>query len=240
MIDELYDFVEQNRLLLLLIESLIDDYPGLGGGSVNDCKSALNGRLAAFLGSRAASGGLRPIADPQIAAYFLGESVARFAQHRKRDPTAAMIDDHQCGTPPSIARQTVRLAEVGRSPFHGEVPPRSRPAVLDSGSESTQNSMAIDRGLGRSLVLDPHQIRRAAKKDPSGEQWARAALLDRGPSLGDSWEQRWPSAVGGDAVAESGSDLDGCGVAELVLESCDGDVHGASEGVDVLVPGLEE
>jgi len=122
MIDELYDFVEQNRLLLLLIESLIDDYPGLGGGSVNDRKSALNGRLAAFLGSRAASGGLRPIADPQIAAYFLGESVARFAQHRKRDPTAAMIDDHQCVTPPSIARQTVRLAEVGRSPFHGEVP----------------------------------------------------------------------------------------------------------------------
>lgn len=94
-IDELYDFIEQNRLLLLLIESLIDDYPGLSGGSVNDRKAALNGRLAAFLGSRAASGRLRPIADPQIAASFLGESVAWFAQHRKRDPTAATIDDHQ-------------------------------------------------------------------------------------------------------------------------------------------------
>jgi hypothetical protein len=34
------------------------------------------GRLAAFLGSRAASGGLRPLADPEIAAHFLAESVA--------------------------------------------------------------------------------------------------------------------------------------------------------------------
>lgn len=100
-IDELYDFIEQNRLLLLLIESLANDYPGLNGGSVNDRKRSHNGRLAGFLASRAASGGLRPLADPEIAAHFLGESVAWFAQHRKRDPNAALIDDQQ-------ARSSVR------------------------------------------------------------------------------------------------------------------------------------
>ena len=100
-IDELYDFVERNRLLLLLIESLADDYPGLSGGSVNDGKRAQGGRVAAFLASRAASGGLRPLADPEIAARFLIESIGWFAQHRKRDPSAAMIDDRQ-------ARSSVR------------------------------------------------------------------------------------------------------------------------------------
>lgn len=100
-IDELYDFVEQNRLLLLLIESLAGDYPELGEASVNDRKRAHNDRLAAFLAARAASGGLRPLADPDIAAHFLRESVAWFAQHRKRDPGAASIDDR-------AARSSVR------------------------------------------------------------------------------------------------------------------------------------
>ena len=94
-IDELYDFVEHNRLLLLLIESLVDDLPELGSGSVRDRKRVFNGLVAAFLASRAASGELRPLADPEIAAHFLIESVGWFAQHRKRDPNAALIDDHQ-------------------------------------------------------------------------------------------------------------------------------------------------
>jgi AcrR family transcriptional regulator len=94
-IEELYDFVERGRLLLLLIESLIDDYPGLAGGSVDDRKRLHSERMAAFLGSRAASGELRPLVDPHIAAHFLLESVAWFAQHRKRDPNAAQIDDRR-------------------------------------------------------------------------------------------------------------------------------------------------
>ena len=94
-IDELYDFVEQNRLLLLLIESLVDDFPGLSGGSVNDRKRAQTDRVAAFLAGRAEAGGLRPLADPEIAAHFLLETIAWFAQHRRRDPNAAMIDDRQ-------------------------------------------------------------------------------------------------------------------------------------------------
>jgi len=94
-IDELYDFVEQNRLLLLLLESLAGDYPELAQASVNDRKGSHIARLAAFLDSRSASGGLRPLADSKIAAHFLAESVAWFAQHRKRDPDASSIDDER-------------------------------------------------------------------------------------------------------------------------------------------------
>jgi len=94
-VDELYDFVERNRLLLLLVESLANDYPGLTEGSVNDRKRSFKGLVAAFLASRAEAGALRPLADPEVAAHFLVESVAWFAQHRKRDPDAALIDDQR-------------------------------------------------------------------------------------------------------------------------------------------------
>jgi AcrR family transcriptional regulator len=100
-IDELYDFIENNRVLLLLTESLADDYPELGGTSVNDRKRSFSGRVAAFLGSRAKAGELRPLADPEIGAHFLVESISWFAQHRKRDPNAMGIDDKE-------ARSTVR------------------------------------------------------------------------------------------------------------------------------------
>ena len=100
-IDELYDFVEQNQLLLLLIESLADDYPELSGELVNDRKGSQNAQLADFLASRAVTGGLRPFADSEIAAHFLRESVAWFAQHRNRDPDARLIDDQR-------ARSSVR------------------------------------------------------------------------------------------------------------------------------------
>jgi len=94
-IDELYGFVERNRLLLLLLERLVDDYPGLSSGGVGDRKRTHNALLAEFLASRAAGGGLRPLADPEIGAHFLRESVAWFAQHRQRDPDAAGIDDER-------------------------------------------------------------------------------------------------------------------------------------------------
>jgi len=94
-IDELYDFLEQNRLLLLLVESLVDDYPGLTGASVDDRKRSFKGLMAAFLASGATLGALRPLSNPEVAAHFLVESVAWFAQHRKRDPNAAMIDDRE-------------------------------------------------------------------------------------------------------------------------------------------------
>jgi AcrR family transcriptional regulator len=100
-IDELYGFVEQNRLLLLLIENLVIDYPEFNALRVGESKGSHIERLAAFLSSRASSGGLRPLSDPEIAAHFLAESVAWFASHRKGDPHAAAIDDER-------ARSSVR------------------------------------------------------------------------------------------------------------------------------------
>ena len=94
-IDELYDFIEQNRLLLLLIENLVIDHPELSALYVSKSKAAHIGRLTDFLRSRAASGGLRPHADPEIAAHFVAESIAWFAQHRKADPALTLIDDER-------------------------------------------------------------------------------------------------------------------------------------------------
>ena len=94
-IDELYSFIEQNRLLLLLIESLVIDHPELSELYVSKSKQSHIARLSAFLRSRASSGGLRPLSDPDIGAHFLAESVAWFAQHRKADPGLALIDDER-------------------------------------------------------------------------------------------------------------------------------------------------
>jgi AcrR family transcriptional regulator len=94
-IDELYGFIEQNRLLLLLLQSMVIDHPELSRLYVSESKRSHNGKLTAFLSSRASSGALRPISDPEIAAHFLGESIAWFAQHRKADPSLALIDDER-------------------------------------------------------------------------------------------------------------------------------------------------
>jgi AcrR family transcriptional regulator len=94
-IDELYSFIERNRLLLLLIESLVMDHPELNQLTVSKSKQSHLERLSAFLRSRASSGALRPLSDPEIAAHFLGESIAWFAQHRKADPGLAQIDDER-------------------------------------------------------------------------------------------------------------------------------------------------
>ena len=132
-IDELYDFVEDHRLLLLLIERLVDDYPELGGSSVNDRKRSHNDRLASFLGGRAASGGLRPLADPEIAAHFLIESVAWFAQHRKRDPNAATIDDLDC--PRMIGDSSAWEWEE----FHVRTEEASEPAAVPAGTAGARS-----------------------------------------------------------------------------------------------------
>lgn len=50
----------------------------------------------------------------------------------------------------------------------------------------------------------------------------------------------WPAGDLGDAVADSGGGLDWLGISELAFEAGDGDIDGASEGVGVLVPDLEQ
>jgi AcrR family transcriptional regulator len=100
-IDEFYGFVQDNQRLLALTESLVVDYPELNAEEARGRKREHLGRLAAFLDSRIAVGGLRPVPDTGIAAVFIVESVAWFAWHRKGDPDGAAIDDDR-------ARQAVR------------------------------------------------------------------------------------------------------------------------------------
>jgi AcrR family transcriptional regulator len=94
-IDEFYGFIEDGRLLLSLMESLVIDYPELNALYVEDAKRRLIGRLAAFLDSRIAAGSLRPVPDTEIAARFIVESVGWFAWRRKDNPETAGIDDEQ-------------------------------------------------------------------------------------------------------------------------------------------------
>lgn len=100
-IDEFYSFVQRARVALSLMNSLVIDYPQFNELFVNESKNAQIERLAAYLSSRASSGGLRPLPDPEMAAHFIVESVAWFAMHRKEDPSAAGIDDER-------ARSSVR------------------------------------------------------------------------------------------------------------------------------------
>jgi AcrR family transcriptional regulator len=100
-IDEFYSFVERSRLVLSLMNSLVIDYPEFNELFVNRSKGSHIEVLAGFLSGRAASGGLRPVPDPEIAAHFVVESVAWFAMHRKNSPGAAAIDDER-------ARSSVR------------------------------------------------------------------------------------------------------------------------------------
>jgi AcrR family transcriptional regulator len=94
-IDEFYGFVQANRLLLSLVASLAVDYPELNPVAVVDRKRSHIVRLASFLSTRARSGHLRPLSDPEIAAHFIVESVGWFAWLRKADPSTALIDDER-------------------------------------------------------------------------------------------------------------------------------------------------
>jgi hypothetical protein len=68
------------------------DRPELSELYVSKSKSSHIARLSAYLSSRASSGALRPLPDPDIGAHFLAESVAWFAHHRKADPGLALIE----------------------------------------------------------------------------------------------------------------------------------------------------
>lgn len=100
-IDERYDFVERNRQVLALIERSALDIPELHALYFTKGRRKQTDQLARYLDRRIRSGALRPVPDAEVAARFIGESIAWFAWHRKDDPDSAMIGDEQ-------ARQTVR------------------------------------------------------------------------------------------------------------------------------------
>ncbi|GAA4858023.1 hypothetical protein GCM10023403_22610 [Pseudonocardia benzenivorans] len=97
-VDELYGFVERNRLLLALVERCAADLPELATLHFVERRRELVGRLATYLRRRIRSGHLRPVPDVDAAARFVVETVAWFAWHRREDPDSAMLGDDAART----------------------------------------------------------------------------------------------------------------------------------------------
>ena len=100
-VEELYSFVERNRLLLALVERCAPDLPELAEFYFVHRRRAVFAALGDYLTSRIGSGALRPVADVPAATRFITETVAWFAAHRLGDQDSAMLDDQAC-------RRTVR------------------------------------------------------------------------------------------------------------------------------------
>jgi AcrR family transcriptional regulator len=100
-IDELYSFVEHNRMLLALIERSARDLPELAQFWFVRRRRASIEALGDYVRKRIKSGVMRPVPDIPAAARFIVETIAWFAWHRIGDPDSAMLDDDAC-------RQTVR------------------------------------------------------------------------------------------------------------------------------------
>ena len=100
-VDELYAFVEQNRMLLALIERCARDLPELAQFYFVQRRRASIEALGDYVRAHVESGAMRPVPDIPAAARFIVETIAWFAWHRIGDPDSAMLDDDAC-------RSTVR------------------------------------------------------------------------------------------------------------------------------------
>jgi AcrR family transcriptional regulator len=100
-VDELYSFVENNRMLLALIERCARDLPELAQFWFVQNRRASIEALGDYVRRRIRSGAMRPVPDIPAAARFIVETIAWFAWHRIGDPDSAMLDDDAC-------RRTVR------------------------------------------------------------------------------------------------------------------------------------
>ena len=95
-IDELYSFVEHNRMLLALIERCARDLPELAQFYFIERRRASIEALGDYVRKRVKSGAMRPVPDIPAAARFIVETIAWFAWHRIGDPDSAMLDDDAC------------------------------------------------------------------------------------------------------------------------------------------------
>lgn len=100
-VDELYAFVEQNRVALQLVERCAEHLPELAQWYFAQRRRAMVEQLGAYLAARIEAGLLRPVPDVPVAARFVVETVAWFAMHRHGDPDSRMLTDDAC-------RRTVR------------------------------------------------------------------------------------------------------------------------------------
>jgi AcrR family transcriptional regulator len=97
---EHYDAVARARRLLRLIERSALDWPELAESFFERTRKTYVQRLGRYIAQRVDSGAFRPVPDPDVAARFIVETVAWFANHRFGDHDGAQIDD-------ALARATV-------------------------------------------------------------------------------------------------------------------------------------
>lgn len=104
-VDELYATIARNHRLLTLIERCAIDWPALYEVYAKGRRRFLR-RLATYLDRRVASGQLAAVADTDVAARFVVESVGWMAWKRHNDADAARFDEEG-------VRETVRALVVG-------------------------------------------------------------------------------------------------------------------------------
>lgn len=95
-VDDLYTFIEANRVALKLFERCAADLPELAAWYFVDRRRGLLAVLGDYLRVRIEAGVLRAVPDIPVAARFIVETVAWFAMHRHGDPDSAMLNDEDC------------------------------------------------------------------------------------------------------------------------------------------------
>src|SRR6476620_5842569 len=109
---EHFDAILSCRTLLRLVERCAADWPALAAAFYEDGRQVHLDRLARYLDRRRAAGLIAPIDDSAIAARFVLETIAWFANHRFGDHDGAALDDD------AVRREVVALvtrALTGRS-----------------------------------------------------------------------------------------------------------------------------
>jgi AcrR family transcriptional regulator len=92
-LSDLYRRIARNRLALKLIDSCATDYPELARAWFVEGRSAQVQLLAELLSSRGGKKRFRHVAEPEVVARTLIETVAFWALHRHFDPSPLTTDD---------------------------------------------------------------------------------------------------------------------------------------------------
>ena len=99
-VGEHYDRVQRYRRVISLVERSSFDWPELADRFYRRGRRPFVSRLGEYIARRVKSGHFAPVPDPDVAARFVIETVAWFANHRYGDYDGAQIDDR-------LARDTV-------------------------------------------------------------------------------------------------------------------------------------
>jgi AcrR family transcriptional regulator len=90
---EQFDGITRLRTLLRLVERCATDWPMLAQEFYDGVRRPHLDRLQEYVSTRSDAGLIAPLTDPAIAARFVMETIAWFANHRFGDHDGAQLDD---------------------------------------------------------------------------------------------------------------------------------------------------